>query len=71
MGRTHVTSVINQEKFCINKNEDNDLHKSENIYVLTAQGLVYASVVEIFEDQSICKADKANAVKVNDIVIIE
>ena len=43
MGRTHVTSVINDDEFCINKNEYNDLHKNENIYVLTANGLVSRS----------------------------
>lgn len=71
MGRTHVTSVINDDEFCINKNEYNDLHKNENIYVLTANGLVHASVIEILEDKSLCKAEKANTVKVNDIVITE
>ncbi|MCD8798601.1 hypothetical protein [Mammaliicoccus sciuri] len=71
MGRTHVTSVINDDEFCINKNEYNDLHKNENIYVLTANGLVHASIIEIFEDKSLCKAEKANTVKVNDIVITE
>ncbi|HCN61218.1 MULTISPECIES: hypothetical protein [Mammaliicoccus] len=71
MSRTHVTSVINQDKFCINKTEEHELHKNENIYVLTSNGLVHASVLEIFEEKSVCKAEKANIVKVNDIVIAE
>lgn len=71
MSRTHVTSVINQNKFCINRTEEYELHKNENIYVLTANGLVHASVLEIFDDKSLCKAEKANIVKVNDIVIAE
>ena len=31
MNRTHVTSVINQNKFCINKNEEHELHKHGGI----------------------------------------
>lgn len=71
MYRTYVTSVINQEEFCINTGKDNELHTNENIYVLSAAGLVKANVVKIFDDQSICKADKENQVKINDIVITD
>lgn len=71
MMRTHVTSLINKEKFFINKGQDNELYENEHIYVLSAQGLVHASIIEIFEDQFICKAEKEGEVKVNDIVITE
>ncbi|GGI41559.1 hypothetical protein [Mammaliicoccus stepanovicii] len=66
---TYVTSVINQEEFLINKGEENEI--KENIYVLSEKGLIHASVIEIFEDNFKCKADKTNTVKINDIVITE
>ena len=71
MERTRVTSLINNEKFCINKGEEDEVHRNENIYVLSDYGLVHASIVEIFEDQSICRADKENTVKINDIVLTD